>query len=187
VRTTIFRATSTTQDIRMARELSRFDRYLAMRLLGAGAFFAGLGCIAADIQGWGFLLVLLGGSTCGVGWYLGGVRAEAVARLRAASPALHSNDAPPLPDRPAEVLAERERVSSVAGVGCLIQAVGLLALFVLPYLFDGPGFIAGVGVAIVLFLLGSSKSFSWRCGNCRNPVASKHVRICPVCKARLTS
>ena len=91
------------------------------------------------------------------------------------------------------VTAERERVSSFVGVGCLLQAVGLLAPFFLYAIFAAVaglaagaiGAVAGLVLLPVLFVVGSRKASSWRCGNCKNPLASKDVRLCPVCHATL--
>lgn len=81
--------------------------------------------------------------------------------------------------------ARRERVSSFAGVGCAIQAFGLAAPVVLYVLFQEPGAIIGIVVMIGLFVKGSSMAVNWRCGHCRNPLASKDVMLCPVCKVKL--
>jgi hypothetical protein len=83
------------------------------------------------------------------------------------------------------VQAKRVRVSSFAGTGCLVQGLGLLAPFVLYAAFGGMGGIFGGVLLLILFGVGSSMSLSWRCGSCGNPIASKHVRLCPVCHAEL--
>ena len=94
---------------------------------------------------------------------------------------------------PQELIAKRERVSSFVGAGCLIQAAGFLAPLVLYWVF---GFIAGasgqmfglvIGLILlaVMFIYGSRKASLWRCGNCKNPIASKDVNMCPVCRATL--
>jgi hypothetical protein len=89
--------------------------------------------------------------------------------------------------------AKRERVGQFAGIGCLIQGLGLLAPFVLAALASiiagavggVVGALVGVVVLVVLLIVGSAKAKSWRCGNCKNPIASASVTICPVCKAVL--
>lgn len=85
----------------------------------------------------------------------------------------------------AKLVAERERTSQFAGVGCLVQAAGIVAPFVLGALFGVVGAVIGVGILVILFFVGSSMAKPWRCGNCKNLIASKSVRICPACKAEL--
>lgn len=81
--------------------------------------------------------------------------------------------------------ARRERKSEFAGVGCVIQGLGLLSPFVLGALLGAVGAVIGVIMLVALFFLGSAKSSRWVCGHCKNPIASKDVQICPVCKANL--
>jgi hypothetical protein len=81
--------------------------------------------------------------------------------------------------------AKRERVTSFVGVGCLIQAAALFAPFVLYVVAGVLGAAFGAVLMIVLFVIGSNKAISWRCGGCKNPVASKDVAVCPVCRATL--
>lgn len=82
--------------------------------------------------------------------------------------------------------AVRERVSSFAGAGCALQALGLVAPWILWELFGVPGAIVGAILLVWLFFVGSAKAMSWRCGGCKNPIASKNVRVCPVCRADLS-
>lgn len=76
------------------------------------------------------------------------------------------------------------RKTEFAGVGCLIQGLGLvvavLGFAVAGVLGGGLGLIVG----IVLFLVGSSKSSKWICPECRNSVAAKDVKVCPACRVR---
>jgi hypothetical protein len=81
--------------------------------------------------------------------------------------------------------AKRERVSSIAGAGCAIQALGLLCPAVLWAMFGVGGAAIGLIPMIALFLVGSAKAMSWRCGSCKNPIASKEVSVCPTCRAEL--
>jgi hypothetical protein len=83
-----------------------------------------------------------------------------------------------------QVVAKREKATQFVGVGCLIQAIGLPAPFI-GLLAGVPGFIAGLILMLILFFVGSSKSVSWRCGNCKNPIANAQVKLCPTCKAQL--
>ena len=80
-------------------------------------------------------------------------------------------------------MVKRVRVSSFAGKGALVQAIGLMAPLVLWWLLGGAGAAIGLIVAMVLFVKGSSMAISWRCGSCGNPLHDKKVRMCPVCKA----
>jgi hypothetical protein len=90
------------------------------------------------------------------------------------------------------LVASRERVSSFVDVGWLIQAAGLLAPFVLAGVFGAAaggagaavGGLVGLVLLVVLFVVGSRKASLWRCGVCKNPIANKDVRICPVCRLR---
>lgn len=82
-------------------------------------------------------------------------------------------------------MAKRERVTSFAGKGALVQGLGVLAPFVLGAAFGTAGAILGGILLVVLFLKGSAMAISWRCGVCRNPLHDKKVRKCPVCSADL--
>lgn len=126
-----------------------------------------------------------------------------------ASPIIHPSHEPrssaqaqapaALSDVPLRV--QRERVSHIMGVGCLIQGLGLLSPFVCAWLFGIVGMMFGVGggvmfgvvggvlgvvLLVILFFVGSAQATSWRCGACKNPLASQDVTICPVCKASVT-
>jgi uncharacterized membrane protein len=83
------------------------------------------------------------------------------------------------------VVARREKRSEVAGVGCLIQGLGLLAPFVLGALLGIIGGAIGLVLLLVMFFVGSAKATKWICGNCKNPIASKEVTVCAACRARL--
>lgn len=80
--------------------------------------------------------------------------------------------------------AKRERKSEFAGVGCVIQGAGLLAPFI-GALAGTAGFAIGLVIMLALLVAGSMKSSKWVCGHCRNPLATKDVRICPACRATL--
>ena len=82
------------------------------------------------------------------------------------------------------VVAQKERKSEFAGVGCVIQGTGLIAPFVLGALLGPFGVVIGLVLLLVLFFLGSAKATKWICGNCKNPIASKEVTICAACRAR---
>ena len=82
--------------------------------------------------------------------------------------------------------AKLKRKSEFVGEGCVWQGVGLLAPVVGYYLLGVAGVVFGGIVLVALLIVGSQKSAKWVCGNCHNPVASKAVTVCPVCKAKLT-
>ena len=75
------------------------------------------------------------------------------------------------------ITAKRKRKSEMAGVGCLIQAIGLVLLFFFPI---------GTFIGVILLIYGSMKSVYWVCSNCGNRLADKNVKMCPTCKARLS-
>lgn len=87
--------------------------------------------------------------------------------------------------------AKRLQKVEFAGVGSLVQFLGLLALLAAAcfgYLMGQT--LAGVVVGVVgvvgcicLIVIGSEMSKKSICGNCGNPLASKHVRLCPTCKS----
>ena len=82
------------------------------------------------------------------------------------------------------IVARREKRSEVAGVGCVIQGLGILAPFVLGALLSVFGVVIGLILLVVLFFVGSAKSRKWVCGNCKNPIASKEVTVCGACRAQ---
>jgi len=72
-------------------------------------------------------------------------------------------------------LVTRKKIKSeFAGSGCLIQAVGLILLFVFPI---------GTIIGIPLLIYGGISANKLVCKNCGNPV-TKAAKICPVCHAR---
>ena len=81
--------------------------------------------------------------------------------------------------------AQKEKRSEFAGVGCLLQGLGLVAPFVLGALMGIFGAVIGIVLLFVLLGIGSAKATKWICGNCKNPVASKEVTVCSACHARL--
>lgn len=77
---------------------------------------------------------------------------------------------------PPAIVARVKRKSIVAGVGCLVQLIGLPLLILFPF---------GTIVGFALFIIGSSLSVKWICGNCGNRVEGKRVTLCPACRAEL--
>jgi len=81
--------------------------------------------------------------------------------------------------------ARLEKKSEVAGIGCVVQAIGLLFPFV-GALGGEVGVVVGVVVMLAFLVYGSHLSAKWVCGNCKNPVAGRDVRVCPTCRANLS-
>jgi len=90
-------------------------------------------------------------------------------------------------------VARREKVSHVAGIGRLVQVVGVAAPFVLYWLgtrLVGPltgivGGLTGLFLCPILLFVGARMATTWRCGHCGNRLADKTVEICPTCRAPL--
>jgi len=76
----------------------------------------------------------------------------------------------------APLVAKRESKSEMAGVGCLIQVVGLAVIWIWPI---------GTVFGVVLLIYGSMRAQFYRCGNCKNRLTDKAVKLCPSCGATL--
>ena len=83
--------------------------------------------------------------------------------------------------------ASIQRRSEFAGVGCVLQGLGLLSPFLGWMVLGVFGAFLGVIAMLGLLLYGSRRAFTYVCGHCHNPVAGRDVRICPVCHAELMS
>lgn len=82
----------------------------------------------------------------------------------------------------ASVKGRVHRANVMAGGGCLSGVIlGALAFFLIPFL----GVIIGPLIFIALMIVGGRMAVKYECSNCRNPVASKRVRISPTCHAEL--
>jgi hypothetical protein len=86
--------------------------------------------------------------------------------------------------------ATRIRKVEFAGIGNLVQFLGLLGAIASTYFgyalgSAGTGLVIGLVGCVCLFVVGSEMSKKYVCGSCGNPLASKHVRICPTCKAQI--
>ena len=75
-----------------------------------------------------------------------------------------------------QLSARRKRKNEFAGIGCVLQAFGLVALFFFPI---------GTVLGLVLLVYGSMKSQYYACGGCGNRLADKDVTMCPTCHARV--
>jgi len=80
---------------------------------------------------------------------------------------------------------QKEQRTESAGIGCLIQFVGVLLAILSVSLFDGAGAIAAIFILIVFLVVGAEKSKRLVCGKCGNPIADKQVMICPTCHVEL--
>jgi hypothetical protein len=83
------------------------------------------------------------------------------------------------------ITALRQPVRQFHGQGFAIQVAGILAWIVVAWKYDLAGLGIGAGVALVCYVYGRSKSKPWRGGNCKSPLATAKVRVCPGCGARL--
>lgn len=84
-----------------------------------------------------------------------------------------------------QVQAKVVRKSDMAGMGCLVQGLGLVLGVVLFVFIPVIGWVLGPLVGVGMLAAGSQMALKWECSSCRNPVASKRVKVCPTCHARL--
>lgn len=87
---------------------------------------------------------------------------------------------------PQRIDAKVRRRSILLGSGCLVQGVGLLVGGALIIAVPVVGWVLGPIVILGLLLVGSNMATVYECGNCRNPVASRRVKLCPTCGAHLS-
>ncbi len=83
------------------------------------------------------------------------------------------------------VTALREPVRQFPGLGAALKIGGLLAWAGLGWAYALNGAAAGAFVAAACFWVGRARSKPWRCANCKTPLATAKVRVCPGCAARL--
>lgn len=87
--------------------------------------------------------------------------------------------------------ARKVSKSSFIGLGCLVQGLGLIALFVIPAMFAPMGLgvvgvLVGLVVLLALMITGRRMSTEWSCGACATKLGGAEARICPACRANLT-
>lgn len=83
--------------------------------------------------------------------------------------------------------ARRERTVATPWQSFALALVGLCAPIILGIRFGAAVFlVAAVAVGLVHFA-GVTRARPWQCGNCKRPLATAMVRVCPSCGARLTS
>ena len=83
------------------------------------------------------------------------------------------------------LIARREKNFDISGIGCLIQVLGLLAPFAISVFLSYVGGAIGMVFLVVMFFVGAAKHTKWICNNCKNPVDSEEVAVCPTCEAHL--
>ncbi len=71
-------------------------------------------------------------------------------------------------------MAKKKKKSEFLGVGCLIEAVGLVLLFLFPI---------GTIIGVILLVVGSRYSYKYVCSECGNKV-EKTSKICPHCNVK---
>lgn len=85
--------------------------------------------------------------------------------------------------------AHKIRKSEIAGVGALVQLLGVAAAGYFFFFFSlasaVAGYIIGAVVLVICLAVGSSLSFKYLCSNCGNRV-EKTAKLCPTCKAPLS-
>lgn len=84
---------------------------------------------------------------------------------------------PPTPKPPKPAVPKPLVKYEFAGAGCVVQGLGLLLLFWFPF---------GTIIGFVLLIAGSQMAKKWICSECKNPLASNQVTICPACRASYT-
>lgn len=72
-----------------------------------------------------------------------------------------------------------------AGKGAAIQLLALLAPIIGALVAGGVGGAVGLVALVILFFVGSQQSRVFLCGNCKNPLHSAQVTVCPSCKTEL--
>jgi hypothetical protein len=83
------------------------------------------------------------------------------------------------------LISRREKNFDISGVGCLIQVLGLLAPIMISVFLGYIGGAIGMVLLVVMFFLGAAKHTKWICSNCKNPIDSEEVAVCPTCGANL--
>lgn len=79
--------------------------------------------------------------------------------------------------------AKKKRITEFAGLGCVLQGIGILAAIIGGGLGIVGGIIGGIAL-VVLFIVGSAKSQRWECGYCGHQLSAKSVTSCPACKSQ---
>ena len=84
------------------------------------------------------------------------------------------------------IAARKNKKSEVAGVGCVVQLIGLIILSCgLPLGMGGLLFSVFLGLAVII--LGGRMAYKYLCSHCGNRVQEKTARICASCGAHFTN
>ncbi len=70
-----------------------------------------------------------------------------------------------------------KKKTEMAGMGCLVQALGIGCFFLF--------FPIGIFIGLIVLVIGGRMAIKHVCSDCGNKV-EKGVRVCPTCKADLT-
>lgn len=102
------------------------------------------------------------------------------------------------PNYPAVQPASKIKQSSFIGVGCLVQALGLMVAVAGAQAgcvaasseTTSPGerivaALLGSAVGVAIFVAGSRMSVRWLCSACRSRLPDRHARVCAACRAPL--
>ena len=98
-------------------------------------------------------------------------------------PALPNINAPMEPPSPL-VKASIKKGSSIVGIGCAIQGLGLLCFVLGIYIIKtvvGPVILAALGVWLLFY--GSRKASWFECSACGGKLAHGRVSLCPHCRS----
>ncbi|HAO78511.1 MAG TPA: hypothetical protein DCQ92_05945 [Verrucomicrobia subdivision 3 bacterium] len=79
--------------------------------------------------------------------------------------------APPLPQT---VRGQIIRKGETFGVGCLVQLIGLVLLFIFPI---------GTIIGFAIMVCGQFMAYKLRCSICGAQISGKRVKMCPACRA----
>ena len=92
---------------------------------------------------------------------------------------------PPIPPSP-QIKASIKKASSVVGVGCLLQGLGVICLVLAAATYKtgiGPIIFGILGLWLLFY--GSRKAIWFECSACGGKLSRKSVTICPHCNAIL--
>jgi predicted amidophosphoribosyltransferase len=88
------------------------------------------------------------------------------------------------------IKANKKKETSLVGVGCFYQILGIVIAAGFLHLFKNVSSTASIVLAmvflVVFFVIGSKKAVKYLCGNCGTKLMNKKVGTCPVCKAEFT-
>jgi hypothetical protein len=86
----------------------------------------------------------------------------------------------------AAATATKDRKSELAGVGCLVQLIGL-AIVLCGIPFGAGGLVFSILVGLAVMVVGGRMAHKYLCSHCGNRVQEKTARICAACGAHFTN